>query len=172
MEQLIMTRGNNPPREVILPDGYGMRAFKDGDETEWCLCCMDGELGVGEASEKMFDEKMRSDPSVDLSRIYFLTKGDEVAGTVTFQNKGEENEAYIHMVAIKKEYRGLGLSSGLINYALGRMREAGVKRVLLTTDSWRLAAIKTYLNCGFVPLINDGDVDTTMRWYEVLEAAR
>ncbi len=46
--------------------------------------------------------------------------------------------------------------------ATRRLVAAGYREIYLCTDDWRLPAIKTYLNLGYVPLLCTSDMDE--RW--------
>jgi mycothiol synthase len=43
-----------------------------------------------------------------------------------------------------------------------RLLSAGYREIYLQTDDWRLPAIKTYLNLGYVPLLCEPDMEE--RW--------
>jgi len=149
-----------------IPDGYYMRSYAPGDEEDWCRCCYDGEMGVREISAGEFTRFMGGDKRVDLSNIYFLvSETDGIVGTVTYQYGHTACEAYIHMVGIDGAHRGRGLSRCMLQYALHKIASDGNAFVRLSTDDWRLPAIKTYLNCGFLP--DAPDEDAKMRWRSV-----
>ena len=167
MEQLLMIRNNNPASPINFPEGYYMRPYQPGDGTAWCECCLGGHLGIDEAGEDVFRKKMLEDETVNPSNIFFLiSPSGEIAGTVTYQY-GKKDTGTIHMVAIKKEYQGLGLALPMNLYAVDKIVKDGKKGITLTTDDWRLPAIKSYLNAGFEPVYYmDGMED---RWKKVME---
>ena len=51
----------------------------------------------------------------------------------------------------------------MLDFFAGR----GIARILLNSDDWRLAALKTYLNLGFLPVLNDFDMAD--RWQAIYE---
>jgi mycothiol synthase len=155
MEQLRMIRGDAPVVLPAIPAGYHMRAFAEGDEEDWCRCCIDGALGVSEISTAQFERSMKADSRVDTRNIDLMYGERGVAGTATYQFGHVPGEAYLHMVAIAREHRGKGLSRCLTLYVIDKILRAGNDTIILTTDDWRLAAIKTYINCGFAPCITD-----------------
>jgi mycothiol synthase len=74
------------------------------------------------------------------------------------------------MVASLPETRGKGLGHAMIRHTLSMIEARGVPYTHLTTDDYRLAAIKTYLDAGFLPVIyEDPESDMTERWNKVLE---
>ena len=171
MEQLKMVRDDAPIDEICFPHGFYMRPYKEGDGIGWCKCCIDGSLGVNEISEEVFEEKMLHDKSVNPANIFFLISASgEIAGTVTYQYADEKDAGYVHMVAIQKDYLGQRLALPMNLYAVKRILEDGKRKIYLTTDDWRLPAIKTYLNAGFVPVICQPDMEA--RWGLVLGRLR
>jgi len=169
MEQLMMSRDNRETNPMQFPDEYYMRSYITGDGIGWCRCCIDGSLGVDEISEIVFEEKMLKDKTVNPENIFFLISPDgEIAGTVTYQYTNDEDTACIHMVAIEKSYQGKRLAAPLNLYAIQKIIDDGRKKIILTTDDWRIPAIKTYLRVGFSPVIKPGDTDMEKRWAEIM----
>jgi mycothiol synthase len=167
MKQLSMERGNAPVNLSILADGYTFRPFQPGDEEGWCRCCIDGELGLNEVSTAEFDRIMGQDPKVKKENIYFLVSNESgIVGTATYQLGAAPGEAVVHMVGIVRTHWGRGLAKPLMLYALDAIIKAGNHRITLTTDDWRVPAIKTYLNVGFAPCIHSGEMDE--RWKKVM----
>ena len=71
------------------------------------------------------------------------------------------------MVGIRTDFRGKGLAKYLSSIALKSLEPYHVP-ILLTTDEWRVAAVKSYLSAGFLPVeYAEGMVD---RWEKVLAA--
>lgn len=82
-------------------------------------------------------------------------------------NTGKQ-KGYIHMVACRPEYRGMGLGNVLNNIALKFLYDAGCNNAYLTTDDFRLPAIKSYITAGLLPVLyNDAD-EMESRWLNVL----
>ena len=74
------------------------------------------------------------------------------------------------MVAALPEVRGKGIGHAMLRYALAMLEERGCTYTVLTTDDFRLAAIKTYLDAGFAPVIEqDPESDVYARWESVLK---
>jgi len=165
-----MSRDGKRIDSIRFPDGYYMRSYKEGDGAGWCKCCADGSLGIEEISESAFANKMLTDKNVNPANIFFLiSPAGEIAGTVTYQYTDREDTGCIHMVAIEKSYRGRGLALPLNLYAVQRMLGDGKKKIVLTTDDWRIPAIRTYLHVGFIPVVEPGDTDMANRWAVIFE---
>ena len=168
MEQLKMMRGDEKVGEIIFPEGYFMRRYQKGDGTGWCECCIHGSLGVDQINEEVFNKKMLADKSVNPENIFFLiSPSNEIAGTATYQYSQDDDAGVIHMVGIKKGYLGRRLSLPMNLYVIQKILEDGKKKIYLTTDDWRLPAIKTYLNAGFKPVCHQPDMEE--RWRKVME---
>jgi len=174
MDQLKMKWDVTPIEMPAIPAGYKMRPFGEpGDKAEWCRCCIDGKLGVNGVDEMEFDRIMTADNRVDMCNVYFLvadeknreaTKSSCVVGTITYQYGHTPKEAYIHMVGIAPEARGKGLARAMMLYAMHKIYVAGNTHAYLTTDDFRVPAIRAYLATGFEPVIAAGDEEMAKRW--------
>ena len=67
----------------------------------------------------------------------------------------------------KEKFRGRGFGTLLNNLALKVLKDEGMETAYLTTDDWRVPAIKSYLRAGFRPVIPDDETDA--RWKAVFE---
>lgn len=70
------------------------------------------------------------------------------------------------MVGIHSSARGLGLSIPIVSAALHSFRDRGFKSVMLSTDDFRIPAIKTYLKLGFHPVLSHES--HAGRWDEIM----
>ena len=161
-----MIRDNSEVGTINFPEGYSMRPYQTGDGIDWCECCLEGGLGVDELSEAVFKKRMLDDETVNPADIYFLISPlGEIAGTITYRRL-EKGTGTIHMVGIKKNYQGRGLALPMNLYAVQKILEDDNTKVNLTTDDWRLPAIKSYLNAGFKPVYHCPDMED--RWQKVM----
>jgi mycothiol synthase len=92
-----------------------------------------------------------------------------IAGTATgvLKEKECENLGYVHMVSIRPEYRGLKLGKPLNAAVLRYLVEKQCTNAYLTTDDFRIPAIKVYLALGFQPVLQD--VDMEERWMKLMQ---
>lgn len=60
------------------------------------------------------------------------------------------DEAHLHKVAVKKEYRRQGLASGLMKAMEDIARQAGIAKQMLEVRESNVGAISLYCQCGFV----------------------
>lgn len=95
---------------------------------------------------------------------FFLHNGQPVA-TITVICDPAKKEGYIHMVAAKPEARGLGIGNLMSLYAVQVCRERGMETAYLTTDDFRIPAIKTYLKGGFLP--DTSTPEFAQRWEKI-----
>ena len=167
MEQLKMARDDSMVEEFSFPEGFYMRSYIKGDELGWCRCMIDGSLGVEEIKEEIFAKKMLKDKSVNPDNIFFLISPEnEIAGSVTYQYTDDKTIGFIHMVGIESRYLGRKLALPMHLYVIKKILDDGVKQIFLTTDDWRLPAIKVYLNAGFAPVLYQPDMEE--RWNQVM----
>lgn len=156
------------PIAFDLPDGYTMEKYAgEKDKQAWCECCRDGLLIDETQGAQAFDDSMSDGIVVDLyNDVFFLKYNGKAIGTVTAFVR-EDGNGELHMVSIRPEYRGKGLSKYLNAVGKIRLQSAGAKYVFLTTDEFRKGAIKGYLSAGFLPVDNDADMQD--RWERVLD---
>jgi len=137
-----------------VPEGLELRTLRAGDEAQWAKL-MTGAIGVWdeESTARLF----LGDHGVKQDGVFFLVASDDYVATATDKRLPELQVGYLHMVAVAPLYRGRGLGRCISLVALLHMRERGCRRVVLDTDDFRLAAIRTYLRLGFAPDILEAD---------------
>ncbi|MDR1631077.1 MAG: GNAT family N-acetyltransferase [Oscillospiraceae bacterium] len=149
---LLMWRPNAAVEEYTLPNGYQIRAMRRGEESAWCACMLH-DMGVEELSCEQFIKKMGNE-SVREGYIYMVAnERDEPVATATAQIKGE-NDPWLHMVSVKPTERGKKLAKPLVAAVLRRHMEEGRDGCYLFTQEYRTAAVKLYLDLGFLPVMN------------------
>ena len=102
--------------------------------------------------------------------IHFIEneQGERVATVTTITHR--DRSGYVHMVKAIPAERGKGLGQAMAQYALRIFEQRGIETVILTTDDFRLPAIKTYLDAGFLPVVHgERDSEINRRWDAVLE---
>ena len=170
MEQLKMrwTDDHSPAPELRIPDGCEIRRFTelDGALDAWLDIVQYG-LSDGRKDAGYYKSVMLDWPGYSEDRNFFVVADGEPAATLTVICHPENKEGYIHMVACKEKFRGRGFGTLLNTLALKVLKEEGMETAYLTTDDWRIPAIKSYLRAGFVPVIPDAETDA--RWKAVFE---
>ena len=118
-----------------------------------------------------FDEKqdynmIENDPDCAPERVFFLRHARMDVATAAAQLTGTGG-GWIHMVGIHPAYEGEGWGRFVVLEAMKCLKALGLKECLLSTDDFRLPAIKTYLNLGFEPVYDAGDDEMKTRWEAV-----
>ena len=169
--QLKMRRYSQPVKERTLPEGFAFKFF-DGSEREideWVRLCNFG-LMEGSTRETFF-ETVGNFPNVVAERDCFFVidaEGHYVASSTAVA--GPDGLGLVHMVASDPVTRGKGIGHAMLAKTLSMLEERNMKVIELRTDDFRLAAVKTYLDAGFLPvLLCDPESDHAARWDKVRE---
>ena len=171
MEQLVMRWHDDGAEKQmpVLPEGVEWKTFPalpDALQT-WLEIVRYMDRDVKPAADKEFYEKvMVAYPHYREDMCNFLTVDGAPAATVTVICDEAAKEGYIHMVSCKPEFRGRGLGHLLNAIAVYTLKKAGMKTAWLTTDDWRIPAIRTYLKAGFAPDL-ESQPDFKERWHKI-----
>lgn len=177
MSQLKMLRPSAPVTSRPLPEGYTY-ALYGGTEAEvdaWLEMCRVGQL-LPENPPESGDfrdwfkvtvlDYADLNPAEDI--LFVLDSCGTPVATLCAVKHGEE-QGYIHMVAAHPDSRGKGIGHAMLSFALEKLEARSCTYSILTTDDFRLSAIKTYLDAGFRPvLLSDPDSDQRARWDAVI----
>jgi len=169
MEQLKMRWKRQEVKPVHLPDGFTVRNFTgtDADIDSWLTITQNGLLSQ-DATHENYITAMVDHPDLDINYIFIIE--NEGAGVATVTPIVHANKrGYVHMVACKPAYRGLGIGNALISIALRFLVEADCENVDLTTDDFRLPAIKSYITAGFLPVLYADTAEMETRWTKVMK---
>lgn len=172
MEQLKMIwhNDNTPPQPVAVPAGCAIVPFSQlGGALDAWLDIVQYGLSDGRKDAAYYQSTMEARPHYDPDFCYILLESGQPAATLTLIFDPETRDGYVHMVACKESYRGKGYGTLLTRFALYRLKRAGMRTARLTTDDWRLPAIRSYLRIGFAPVHASPEVSA--RWDAVMEKA-
>jgi predicted N-acetyltransferase YhbS len=77
-----------------------------------------------------------------------------IAYTLNSQENGQENTAEVELLAVHPEYQNHGIGTELNRFALEKMKESGIKLVVVATggDPGHAPARKTYEKAGYTAL--------------------
>ena len=159
--------------ERKLPLGYFFEGFNDSekDVADWKAIMSESPFLALEDPDACYQAMIVKFPDCNPKQdIWFVCneKGERVASITMITHS--DGSGYVHMVKAKLSEQGKGIGHAMVRYALRVFAERGVDRVVLTTDDFRVAAIKTYLDAGFVPVIyKDPESDMQQRWDAVLK---
>jgi mycothiol synthase len=140
--------------EIILSEGYQLKTYDKGDETAWIEIVKETFPSAdNEWNTERFQRDFLDCPQFRSDSLFFVTyEGKSVGTTCAWTDSPDEKKkGILHMVAVLPEYQGNKLGYVLCLSALHFFRENGFEYVKLNTHDFRLPAVKTYLNLGFVP---------------------
>jgi len=145
-----------------------LKHFSDGMESYW-----NDIITVSFETPYDFDSFMRADKAFASPRVLFICIDNIPVATAAawYVDRHGSDTGYVHMVGALPEYRGRKLGYLVSLAAMHKLKCEGFSKAVLQTDDFRLPAIKTYLDLGFVA---DLSVHDSMpgRWEAVLTAFR
>ncbi|HWD40786.1 MAG TPA: GNAT family N-acetyltransferase [Fimbriimonas sp.] len=157
------------PRD--LPDGYSLRRAADSDTP--ALARLLSTAFDEEWSEARVREVLLDNPEVPLT--FVVDREGEPVAVASYQLKPAEfpESGYVHYVGVAPEHGGRSLGYIVSYQVVLEAIARGNKDVMLTTDDFRLPAIRTYLNLGFEPDIwHESHGDRWKAIYDKLESCR
>jgi ribosomal protein S18 acetylase RimI-like enzyme len=150
---MIFPQGGKLP-VIDVPEGYTVRTFREGDEKSYIDLLNDSDLGKWD-HEKLNKNILGNVLSPD--GIFFVIYNGKPVATACSLDR-EQQTGMLSWVAVAQEHRGKKLGSIVCTEAVKYLQQKDYKNILLNTDHWRKAAIKTYLNIGFEPVVNTPDL--------------
>ena len=163
-------------RGLSVPDGFSIVRFKDESEIDdWLEICRDGLIAPDCGAEKFRCELIELDGPDPYRDTYFIVddaNGKKMATFTIVPDMWSTGMGYIHMVAVRHEYRGRGFGRFIADYCLQKLIELGKEKIFLLTGDTRLPALATYLKAGFLPVnyIDENRFDMVDRWQGVIDA--
>ena len=154
--------------EIVLPEGFNFRSF-DGSEKDidsWLDIVQHG-LTDGKQTPELFKSAMEGHPDYLPEHVYFVEENGAACATISVFCNDETKHGYVHMVAAKPEVRGKGVGTALAKFAVNKLIEGGMQDAHLSTDDFRIPAIKSYLKAGFEPCL-EGSEDFASRWEAIM----
>lgn len=151
-----------------LPDGYRLTRYTGALEEQdaWVEICKHGLLPI-DASRENFRKSILNWSGIHpLEDVFFLEHEGRKVATVTAIDRVENGMGYVHMVAVRPEYRGKGLGSCLARIAVNKLVMNQCRIAYLTTTEDRKAACRSYLSAGFYPVNYSEDMPG--RWAKVI----
>jgi ribosomal protein S18 acetylase RimI-like enzyme len=131
-----------------------LRGFEDGYGSSVAGWATDGtEVGLlsGRAVYPFPEELLASWRKVDPDiHSYLLFDGERPVGYGEVWLDAEEDEVELARIIVDPEVRGRGIGGELVRALLGPALAAGYSEVFLRVRPENVAAIRTYLRCGFV----------------------
>lgn len=173
MQQLIMRWENDKTvsNPLTLPDDIEVKKLSEINNgvEEWLDIIKYMEKEPVEQSVDFYDKLMLSYENYREDLCFIITVNGVSAATITVICDPVKKEGYIHMVACKPDFRGRGIGHLLNDIALNVLKSEKMETAHLTTDDWRIPAIKTYLKAGFTPDTKTFP-DFKERWQKIYSA--
>ncbi len=158
------------------PEGYSLRKIRRGDEAN--LAKLLASAGVGQSAWDDFDTP---------KMVEYLEAPERWQGTRVIEHQGELCAAcfatrrsdlcppwgQLDYVCVHPQHRGKSLAFDVCAAVLHYFRSQGYKTATLSTlpilpDNHRLAAIKTYLKLGFLPVMTEETTEICQGIYNEL----
>ncbi|NKB67330.1 MAG: GNAT family N-acetyltransferase [Candidatus Latescibacteria bacterium] len=146
-----------------IADGYSIRTYQPGDEHRFLTLMQFGEFGPWDQAKLTYN----------LNRIipqgwfFIVCNGSQrpVATAMCLHNYSGADPftGDVGWLACDPDHRGKGLGLQIIAHITNRFLAAGYAKIQLHTEYYRLAAIKTYLKVGYMPVINDDSMQAIWR---------
>jgi len=151
---VLMRRDKGIPISVYnLPEGFRFSAFHSGDEKAWAKI----ETSVLEFSDELdaliyFQKEYLPYISELEKRCLFIEndKNEKIAtSTAWWGYSGIRRDPWLHWVAVKPQYQGLGLGKSIISRIIQLMIEMeGDRELYLHTQTWSHRQLKFTKNMG------------------------
>jgi len=133
---------------LILPERVTIHTEQADSETQWTEIIVDSFNSTGFTYEKTIRGSLGYRPE----GVFFAALDGVDSATATAVEKDiHPGYGWIHMVGARSSARGHKLGYYTVLAALHDIRARGFDKAGLTTDDWRIPAIKTYLALGFEP---------------------
>jgi len=84
-------------------------------------------------------------------RVFVAEKKKNILGFLALTEGDIEVPAQIHLVAVKKEFRGKGIGKELTKKGLEHVKAIGRRKIKLFARPWNVAMQKVCIDLGFVP---------------------
>ena len=140
------------PREPVVPEGYEIVTYKDGDSAEWAAL-KDAIFG-GETAPDQFLREFAARHDFDPAGWFFVVhEGRKVGmtGAMICRNRqtGVVTGGQIHWVGALAEERGKGLGEALMLAGLNYFKALEADPCVLVTQHFRVPAVTLYEKLGF-----------------------
>lgn len=161
------TNDNAESIKPTMPENCEIKCFSEAENAldDWLDTVQYG-LSDGRKQKDYYEALMVNWENYNPDMCYLLYCGGECAATLTVIPNYETMEGYIHMVACNEKFRGRGYGTFLNAWAVWVLKKEKMKTAYLTTDDFRIPAIKSYLRAGFIPEYNAED--SPERWEKIM----
>ena len=157
-EQLLLT-----PPSVHLTPSYLMRTYNPRDNK--CFFDLMNMAGGKDWDEQHLEPWIPRILSEGWFLVFHQESGRIVASCMALRSEAYSSGCELGWLASDPAHSGKGLGLALSAAVTARMIDEGFRVIHLYTEGFRLAAIKTYLKIGYVPLLCRDKIND--RWQEI-----
>lgn len=161
MTQLIM---RNPDitrmPTLLLPQGFSIHTHQIGNEKNW-----ENLIESAFGAHYDFDFLIKAGDYSPEKVLYLSKDGLDIATITVVENCLYPGEGWFRMVGVRADAQGMGAGKLIATAALNALAAKGYKSAVLSTDDFRIPAIRLYLSVGFEPLYTDES--HSQRWKQV-----
>lgn len=109
---------------------------------------------------KLYDAYFAEDDRLTRSLTHSMEQGtlyiamssrDEPIGAMVMSMDGMADLPYLHLLGVKKQYRGMGVGRDLIRIFIGTAEANGFPNMFIMTSHFNARAKKLYQSMGFKP---------------------
>lgn len=168
MRQLFMRRPelSSLPALWAAPEGYALRTAGPED-ADGIAAVLASAFGPEWSAQRVRDALLDA-PDVKATFVVVQAGRPVATASARLLPARFPGSGYLHWVGSHREHRGRRLGALVSLAALYYFREAGCRDAVLETDPPRLAAIRTYLQLGFLPEFVDPEHEAL--WREITAA--
>jgi GNAT superfamily N-acetyltransferase len=161
---------NDIPQHA-LPDGFHFRPISGADAETWVHIQNGASLEWGGVSMKTFEGDFSGHEEKLPDRSWFVIDpdGKAIASITAWWHPDDVSLGLIHWVAVTPGYQGKGLGKAIMTKAMNRLAWE-YPTAYLNTSTARIAAVKVYLDFGFLPDLKKDKADEG--WAEMRENLR
>ena len=166
MEQLRMIfEADNTELPVLsVAEGFRLRTISEGDLEKYSA------LRVSVDFSAWTQEDYRNYQQSVLPEGLFLIEeisSGKFAASAGAERSAQTDTGVLGWVIAHPDFRGKQLGRAVCVAAMQRLYQEGYRKFLLSTDDFRIPAIKTYLKMGWKPLLYQDDMEP--RWRSIAD---
>lgn len=148
-------------------DDYSIQKYSE-DLDEQCMSVLNSVGNLELWNRGRFRHAILSKVDHPEQDIFLVCDAGLIVGMAVLHRPTEKHTLpEIGYVAVRPEYRGKKIGHRLLMHILAETKKRQISQLVLRTDSFRIAAIKTYINVGFTPYITGDNV--RKRWQRVMQ---
>lgn len=156
--------------EIGLPTGYRIRHSQpgDADAATWCRIYREAFPELDPPTNELWRNTILGRTGYAPEHVFFVLDPEgEACATASAMQGAHTREGYIHWLGVRPAHAGRRLGLQISLQVLHCFRDRGCRSAVLETQAPRLAAIRTYLQLGFRPLLTDAS--QVAHWAAVAE---